>query len=206
MSSLLETERSDRLVLINGNKMSFVKGELYSLRRRAIRTLENLDLYGTEWDSAFLHRLLIAIRSIADATLCLKLPRLSGISLWFQRYGNSKGPVKYKLATMSKYKYALVIENSAEYMSEKLMEALFAGCIPIYVGPDPQEYGIPKDLVIWTRPTIQAIKKSQTEATNWNFEEFQSRLNVFLNSSTTRELWDHEKVFQRMLDVIQGQK
>jgi hypothetical protein len=106
---------------------------------------------------------------------------------------------------MSKYRYALVIENSAEYMSEKLMEALFAGCIPIYVGPDPQEYGIPKELVIWTKPNIRAIEHSLAEAATWNLEEFYSRLAVFLSARSTRELWDHERVYQKMLDVIQAE-
>lgn len=201
---LRSAERSERIVLINGNKMSFVGGELYSLRRKAIRSLDNLDLYGTEWDSTVLHRLFIAIRSFIHAVLSLKVPSLSGITHWFQGYPMSKGTVEDKLDTMSKYKYVLVVENSNEYMSEKLMEALFAGCIPIYVGPDPQEYGIPKDLVIWTRPTIRAIETSLLEAAGWNFDEFHSRLNTFLISSTTRELWDHERVYQRMLDVIQG--
>ncbi len=204
-TAFLAAERSERVVLINGNKMSFVKGELYSLRRKAIRALANLDLYGTEWDSKFLHRIFIGIRSFAHAVLSLTLPRLTGISLWFQPYPKSKGPVGDKLATMSKYRYALVIENSAEYMSEKLMEALFAGCIPIYVGPDPQEYGIPKELVIWTKPNIRAIEHSLAEAATWNLEEFYSRLAVFLSARSTRELWDHERVYQKMLDVIQAE-
>jgi hypothetical protein len=199
-----KAERSERIVLINGNKMSFVKGELYSLRRKSINTLENLDLYGTEWDSRFSQRLFIAVRSLLHAALSLRLPIVSGISLWFQRYPKSKGPVEDKLATMSRYKYALVIENSAEYMSEKLMEALFAGCIPVYVGPNPEEFGVPKDLVIWTKPNTLAIKNSFAEAAGWNLEEFHARLAVFLSDRSTRELWDHDRVYQKMLDVIQA--
>lgn len=197
--------RLERIVFINGNKMSFVKGELYSLRRRSIRSLENLDLYGTEWNSRFSQRLFIAIRSLLHTVLSLKWPNVSGISLWFQRYPKSKGPVEDKLATMSNYKYALVIENSAEYMSEKLMEALFAGCIPVYVGPNPEEYGIPKDLVIWTKPNTTAIKNSFEEAASWQLDQFQARLAVFLSSRVTRESWDHERVYQKMLDVIQAE-
>jgi len=204
LAAIFSTERAERIVLINRNKISFVKGELYSLRRKAIRSIDNLDLYGTDWDSKSLPRLVIALRSLGYAILNFKVPALSGITLWFQNYRVSQGPAGDKLATMSKYRYALVVENSEEYMSEKLMEALFAGCIPIYVGPDPQEYGIPKDLVIWTRPTIQAIKTSLTEATNWNFEEFHSRLKEFLLSSETRDSWDSDNVYQKMLDIIEG--
>jgi hypothetical protein len=200
---LQSAERTERTVLINGNKISFVDGELYSLRRMAIRALENLDLYGTEWDSTILNRLFIAARSFAHAVLNLKAPRVSGIAFWFQSYPLSKGPVRDKLKTMSKYKYALVIENSAEYMSEKLMEALFAGCIPIYVGPDPQEYGIPSNLVIWSKPNIGSIRSSLENATTWDLRDFHSRLEVFLGSSETRDLWQFEKVYQKVLELIQ---
>lgn len=200
----LSAVRSDRVVLINSNKMSFVPGELYSLRRKAIRDFENLDLYGIGWNSKLINRILIATRALAHAAFSLKVPSLWGAELWFQRYPKSKGPVKNKLATMSNYRYALVIENSTEYMSEKLMEALFAGCIPIYVGPDPKEYGIPDNLVLWSKPDITSIRTSLVEATTWDTRDFQSRLNMFLGSNQARESWDSDKVFQKMLDLIQN--
>ena len=203
-AAIYSAERAECIVLINGNKISFVKGELYSLRRKAIRSIGNLELYGTDWDSKSLPRLVIAIRSFVYAILNLQVPTLSGISLWFQNYPASNGPVGDKLATMSKYKYALVIENSEEYMSEKLMEALFAGCIPIYVGPDPKEHGVPNNLVIWAKPNIESIQSSLAEAFTWDFKDFHSRLKAFLYSSETRDSWDSEKVYQKMLDIIVG--
>jgi hypothetical protein len=203
IAKLLGTERSDRVVLINGNKISFVKGELYSLRRVAIREVKNLDLFGTQWDSKFLVRLFIAIRSLAHTILSFRFPHLSGVFFWFRSYINSMGPVDDKLETMSRYMYALVIENSAEYMSEKLMEALFAGCIPIYVGPDPEEFGIPKDLVLWAEPNIQSIQKCLEEASSWEFADFHSRLDKFLSSPINRNLWDHEQVFGRIMEQVQ---
>lgn len=203
LQKLNGTERTERVVVINGNKMSFIKGELYSLRRQAIKSVGNLDLFGTQWDSKFVPRLIIAFKSFAQAVLSLKLPRLSGLNLWFQDYPKSKGPVDDKLKTMSEYKYALVIENSAEYMSEKLMESLFAGCIPIYVGPDPEEFGIPKELVIRAQPSLHSIQEALLEAVSWNMNEFHARLGVFLGSSDVRDLWDHTRVYERMLREIQ---
>jgi hypothetical protein len=89
-------------------------------------------------------------------------------------------------------------------MSEKLMEALFAGCIPIYVGPNPEGYGIPKNLVIWTEPNMSAIKDSLEKASTWDLERFHSTLTTFLDSPEVRDLWDHERVYQRMLEIVQG--
>ena len=204
IEELHETERSERAVVINGNKMSLIEGELYSLRRTAIKNLENLDLYGTEWDSRFASRCIIALKSLAQAVLSIKLPRLSGLNLWFQDYPKSKGPVDDKLTTMAQYKYALVIENSAEYMSEKLMEALFAGCIPIYVGPNPEKYGIPKELVILAQPSLRSIQEALLQAERWNMKEFHAKLGAFLSSSDVRDLWDHTRVYERLLETIQN--
>ena len=203
LQKLHGTERTERVVVINGNKMSFIKGELYSLRRKAIKSLGNLDLFGTQWDSRFAPRLIIAVKSFAQAVLSLKLPSLSGLGLWFLDYPNSKGPVDDKLKTMAHYKHALVIENSAEYMSEKLMESLFAGCIPIYVGPDPEEFGIPKDLVVRALPSLHSIQEALLEVEGWNINEFHARLGEFLGSSDVRDLWDHTRVYERLLEKIQ---
>jgi hypothetical protein len=202
LEKLHAMERDERVVVINGNKMSFLKGELYSLRRKAIKNLTNLDLYGTQWDSKFASRMIIAIKSFAQAVLSRKLPRLSGLNLWFQDYPKSKGPVDDKLQTMAHYKYALVIENSAEYMSEKLMEALFAGCVPIYVGPDPGKYGIPRELVIRAQPSLRSIQEALLQAEGWNMNEFHAKLGAFLSSSAVRDLWDHIRVYERLLEKI----
>jgi hypothetical protein len=203
LDKLHATERDERVVLVSGNKMSFIKGELYSLRRKAIKNLKNLDLYGTQWDSKFVSRLIIALKSFAQAALSLKLPRLSGLYLWFQDYPKSKGPVDDKLKTMAHYKYALVIENSAEYMSEKLIESLFAGCVPIYVGPDPEKYGIPKELVIRAQPSLRSIQEALLQAQGWNMNAFHAKLGAFLSSSEVRDLWDHTSVYERLLEKIQ---
>lgn len=197
------TQRVNRVVLIHGNKISFIKGERYSLRRRSIHAIGTLDLFGTNWDSSIASRSLIAIKSFAQAVLSFKLPSLSGLSLWFQEYPFSKGPVEDKIGTMAKYKYALVIENSGEYMSEKLMESLFAGCIPIYVGPDPEKYGIPEGLVLRADPNLASILKGLKEAEGWDINQFQSKLSEFLSSDATRNLWDHRRVYERFLLKIQ---
>ena len=204
LEKLHASERAERVVVVNGNKMSFIKGELYSLRRNAIKNLTNLDTYGTQWDSKLPSRLMIALKSFAQAILSINLPRLSGLNLWFQGYPKSKGPVDDKLKTISEYKYALVIENSAEYMSEKLMEALFAGCIPVYVGPNPEEFGIPRELVIRAHPSLHSIQEALKEAEGWNMNEFHNKLRAFLGSSDVRDQWDHTRVYERLLQKIQN--
>lgn len=53
-----------------------------------------------------------------------------------------KGPVRDKIDTMAQYKWAFCPENEAifGYCTEKLPEALAAGCIPIYYGAKTPGY------------------------------------------------------------------
>lgn len=97
------------LTLIAGNKHSTVAQELYSERRRGIEYFEGqqgdiFHLYGACWEQA--------------GYRCYK--------------GQSSG----KLATLSQYKYCLCYENGAAngYITEKIFDCFFAGCVPIYLG------------------------------------------------------------------------
>jgi hypothetical protein len=52
---------------------------------------------------------------------------------------NYLGPCEDKIKTMSRYKYAIVFENTADcYTSEKYWDAKMAGCEPLYRGQFPK--------------------------------------------------------------------
>jgi len=112
--------------LIAGNKFSNVAGELYSERRKAIDYFENnlpgyFDLYGPGWE------------------LC-----------GYQCY---KGQIAGKLAALSKYRYCICYENGIAngYITEKIFDCFFAGCVPIYLGaPNITDY-IPANTFIDAR-------------------------------------------------------
>lgn len=103
-------------ILIAGNKFSNVPGELYSERRKAIEYFEKnlneeFDLYGSGWETT--------------------------------GYKCYKGQTSGKLAALSKYKYCICYENGASngYITEKIFNCFFAGCVPIYLGaPNITDY------------------------------------------------------------------
>lgn len=94
--------------LINSNKTSSRPDELYSERRKAIdffNKTADFDLYGYGW---------------------------KGIPCW-------KGVVidDEKLHTLKMYKFCICFENMKNqrgYVSEKIIECLVGGCIPVYFG------------------------------------------------------------------------
>jgi hypothetical protein len=109
------------------------------------------------------------------------------------------GPVADKLQTASNYKFALVIENSGDYMSEKLFDALFSGCLPIYVGAPVETYGIPKNLVIQAGPSIGEIRQGIIQAQNVDLDHFRVKLNEFLVDPITKSHWSHLAVYEKIL-------
>jgi hypothetical protein len=101
---------------VGANKSSLIEGELYSERRRAILFFqenhsEEFDFYGKSWDG-------------------------SGFTAY-------KGAIDNKLEILSQYKFSICYENSSlnGWISEKIFDSFFAGCVPIYLGaPNITDY------------------------------------------------------------------
>jgi len=109
-------------LIINSNKKSNVKGELYSKRLGIVQSFVAydatlLDVYGEGWEE----------------------------------FPNAKGRVLDKLEVMCRYKFAICYENFSSgsgYITEKIFDCFIAGIIPIYWGAPNIEEHIPKDLFI----------------------------------------------------------
>ena len=109
--------------MICGNKSSNDANELYSERLKVIEYYEKInnqfDLYGFGWNN-------------------------SGRTSY-------KGVVDDKLLTLSKYKFSICFENmksKGAYITEKIFDCFFAGCIPIYYGSEVILDYIPKNTFI----------------------------------------------------------
>jgi hypothetical protein len=195
-------DRIRRVALINANKISFVKGEMYSLRRRASHSIDEIDTFGRDWDSKFFKRLIQATKQILLAIRFLQPISLGALSKWFTRVPRDMGPVADKLLAASNYQFCLVIENSQDYMSEKLFDALFSGCLPIYVGPPVESYGIPNNLVVQSGPSIHDIRQGIIQAKAVNLEHFREKLNEFLVDPNTKSRWSHLAVYDKILGEL----
>lgn len=133
-------------VMINSYMCSAHSRELYSERIRAIRWFEehasaDFDLMGLDWDKPLfpgpLARLNFPLRFAYR-----RVPGLKKIKI--NRYPSFIGPnKKSKHETLKDYRFCIAYENSVEpdYVSEKLFDCFFAGCVPIYIGaPNVLDY------------------------------------------------------------------
>ena len=118
-------------VMIAGNKFEYHPLELYSERIKAIRWFEknnpqDFDLYGIGWDRYY-------FRGIFK-----KINRLYLITKLFRpTYHSYKGQIKSKRDVLKNYKFSICYENIRDipgYITEKIFDCFFAGCVPVYLG------------------------------------------------------------------------
>jgi hypothetical protein len=119
--------------LIAGNKMSKHPKELYSQRLRSIRWFEkhhpeDFDYYGMGWD-----------RIQWSSPWINKVFRKLKLEKWFRASASPCycGPVHSKTETLQNYKFSICYENAQKipgYITEKIFDSFFAGCVPVYWG------------------------------------------------------------------------
>jgi len=119
--------------LIAGNKASTHPLELYSHRLEVIDWFEKnhpdeFDLYGQGWNKIIPPRNLMH-RVVNRFTIINRYVKPSRSSY--------RGEVNDKSATYAKYLFSICYENARDlpgYISEKIFDSFFAGCVPIYWG------------------------------------------------------------------------
>ncbi|HUD46677.1 MAG TPA: glycosyltransferase family 10 [Candidatus Baltobacteraceae bacterium] len=144
-------EKTKFCVTIVSQKYSWHPRQLYSERVRAIRWFERehpseFDLFGTNWDRVYLPGILFPLNLLLQKFFYAKFPNAFKVS----RFPSYRGTVKSKNAVMRAYKFAIAYENAAfpGYVTEKIFDAFFAGCVPIYAGaPDVTDYIPPETFI-----------------------------------------------------------
>jgi hypothetical protein len=121
---------------------------------------------------------------------------------WFKSPLSFKGTSDDKLTTLAAYKYSLVIENSVEYMSEKLFDSLFAGTLPIYVGPNPVEFGMPDFVAVHASPDIDSIMKAIDQARTIDLEAWRASVLAWLKSDGVEQSWSGPFVTKQIIENI----
>lgn len=156
----LPFNRRKLAVLIAGNRTSNHPQELYSARREVIDYFEKnhpgqFDLYGTNWSP--------------------------------KSYKNYKGSIKNKTDVLGAYKFCFCYENMRDvqgYVTEKIFDVFYCGCVPIYWGASNITDYIPSDCFIDRRrfksnEELVHFLKNMTEV---QYVEYIKAIRKFLHS------------------------
>jgi hypothetical protein len=158
--------RSDQILAFQSNKFSFAKGEMYSLRREIVKELkQGIDFYGSGWGSprnVWLQLGKSAYNQIRwNGIKNLAIPRHC-----FVKPPKNLGFTSEKMKLLLESKFSIVVENSKDYVSEKLFESAVTGNVAIYVGPKLSEFGIPQ-IAIEAQDDVnsifEAIERARTD-------------------------------------------
>jgi hypothetical protein len=158
----LSAKRDKTVVMINGAKFSANQNSLYGFRRKISKALHksdiNYDLMGVNWKMNKIKEIRERAWSTRKEMQANNRPALKeAFSDVFYNYPEYKGEVADKIYTLSEYKYSLIIENEADYISEKIFDSIFAKTVPIYIGPNLERFDFLSKCVYQCEPNVGKV-------------------------------------------------
>lgn len=143
-------EKTKFCVTIASQKYNPHPRQLYRERLGVVRWFERehpgeFDLYGQAWDRHYFKGGFSRLNLLLEQ-FYRKFPN----SFRYNLFPSWRGRVPNKHMVMRQYKYALCYENAVfpGYVSEKIFDAFFAGCIPVYLGaPNVTDYIPPETFI-----------------------------------------------------------
>ena len=185
-------ERTLFSCLINANKAfkEMLPTDLYLERLNTIRWYEKhardrFALYGMGWE-----------KSVPAFTATGRLARL-GSRLKTRLFGlppvpSYQGAVSDKASVLRKTRFSYCYENSRDlsnYITEKIFDSLFHGCVPVYWGADNVLDYIPADCFVDRRKfrDTAEVHRYLTAITPQEYAAFQTHIARFLQSDAARQ-------------------
>jgi hypothetical protein len=202
-----EKLRINNVIMINAAKFSAHKESLYGLRRKTSKELFNLQigykLAGENWKMPKTKEIRERIWAVRKEMRAGNLPNLQeAFSHIFYRFPEYSGRVDNKITELSKYKYALVIENEPDYISEKLFDAIAAKCVPIYVGENLADFKFLKNCVVQLAPKISSILEFFGEENQQIYDEKKKYLDNVENYATDIRSFSLEMCSSRIAHIV----
>lgn len=158
--------------------------ELYSKRVEAIRWFEkhhpeDFDLYGIGWDGPnYFHG--SKLKRVLNRSKLLR-------QLFSRPFPSYRGKVERKHDVLRKYKFSICYENARDvpgWITEKIFDCFFAGCVPIYWGANNVTDHIPGRCFIDKRhfDTYESLYEYMTSMTDEEYEGYIAAIEDFLRS------------------------
>lgn len=193
--------RKNKFVLIAANKVSPTANSNYQFRRDVARRLskDEIDVFGGLWNAPLGVKIRERLGVLKNAISHGIVPNF--FTIWaglLVKYSTAEGPVPDKHLAAQQYKFALVIENSNNYVSEKLIDSILDGCITFYVGPDPDVAGIPNGTVIRIGTEINVLREILANPESLDIAGMLLAMKNFVFSDEFRAKWDEDSVFKKI--------
>lgn len=193
--------KQDKIVLIAANKVSPTSISNYKLRRRFAKhmSIHELDTYGPLWraslNSKLLHRISVGLNALKSGYFPNLLEIYGDLHWNFPTY---IGEPKNKHQIIQHYRYSLVIENSSDYCSEKLLDVVINGSIPIYVGPKHFELNLPGEMYFSCDGTVNDLKSILSSIKERDIIDMLAVMKEFIQSKKFLMNWTSDRVYENI--------
>ncbi len=180
-------QRNTFSCLINANK-SFpvtLNSDLYQERIRVIRWYEKnapdyFHLYGMGWQKP-------PRKPGVFGKLSRRINRIRTQLYGFKPFPSYRGEIRNKRDVLATCKFSFCYENVRDlpnYVTEKIIDSLLAGCVPIYWGANNVTELIPKSCFIDRRgfDSMESMHAYLLSIDNQRYSEFQEAIISFLKS------------------------
>ena len=198
-------DRKHTFGLVQRNKYSCVKGEMYSLRREVIIKMSkigiDLELRGPDWNRSTFRAYYDYLKILRFGFVNFRDVKFVMIPRWIRlknRFVSSK--VKNKQDFLESVQVAIIIENGLDYVSEKIFDCFRAGTVPVYVGPELKVFGIPENTVIRAEPNANDVLRVLGNIHTFDLQQIQKNGWDFLNNRG--QDWDEVNVMRLLAESI----
>ncbi len=184
-------DRPDFCCLIGSNRHAsvFDERELYSERVKAIKWFEgnaigDFKLYGNGWK--------VPQKRLGNlGKLRYRMDKIIPFLLRSPTFPSYQGPATTKHEVLRKTKFSVCLENARDiegYITEKIFDCFFAGCVPIYLGDASIGKTIPKECFIDFRDfsSYADLYQYMKSITPKQFGHYQHAIRSFLLSERFR--------------------
>ncbi len=193
------------LSMVASNKVSSVKLNNYQLRRKFASQFPSfvLHVFGSLWGLGFLEKIIHRLGVLKFALRTGTVPNfLQLYGNLFKKYPTFRGGISDKHDVIRDSKFSLVIENNDNYVSEKIIDALVGGSIPIYFGGDFRFFGVPERSVVTGLYSVNEILAFIENISDQEVEERLTEARRWLKSQEFMQIWFGDNVFDSLAGVI----
>ncbi|MFZ3039724.1 MAG: glycosyltransferase family 10 [Polynucleobacter sp.] len=192
--------------LINSNKVFpfSLETDLYLERIKVIRwyeanSPEDFHLYGMGWDKP------IKAYTAKDK-FNRRIQRLRTQIFGYKPFPSFQGEIKNKSGVLEKAKFAYCFENVSElpdYITEKIFDCFFSGCVPIYWGSETIRDHIPTNCFINRRDfkNTNEVHQFLKSITEHEYSKYQESIKRYLLSSDAKK-FDIENFSETIVEKI----
>ncbi len=199
------SSRKKKAIIVAANKVSTIAGELYSLRRLVLsnkRANELIDVAGPGWNQSNLYIYKnVSKQLIKNGFTASFIKNLRELN---PRITNHLGFIQDKNSLIKEYQVSLVIENSLDYVSEKLFDALDAGALTVYVGGLLTNFELPPTLAIQVSPNYLKVIQEVERLLSLDIDTLESiRNEQQFQYSKIHYTWNNMRVFHDLAVEIE---